>query len=354
MSVQDMRDASAAARALVGALPRYEVDIPPCAVDLSNNTSAFGVSDATLQALRSARAEHLVSYPTAYSRALREAIGAYVGVEADAIVVGCGSDDILDCTFRTFAGDGQRAAIPDPTFVMARIFAVTNGLRPVPIPLRADHDVDVEAVIAADAPIIYLCSPNNPTANRLSPDAIDRIIARARGVVMIDEAYAEYAGESMASRAVRRSNVVVLRTFSKAFGLAGLRVGYGVAAPALITELEKVRGPYKVTSLGERAALAALSPEGLGWMRESVARTLELRERFLAALRAASIAPLPSATNFVLVPVRDAALATRAIAEQGIGVRSFPRLRGIGDALRISIGAWPQLERVVEVLGSMA
>lgn len=341
-------------RPLVGALPRYEVDIPRCAVDLSNNTSAFGAAPPVLDVIGAARPEHVVSYPTAYSGALRKAIAAYVGVDTDTVMVGCGSDDVLDCTYRTFASDGGQAAILDPTFVMARIFARTNGLDPVPVALGPDHDVEAEAVIATGASITYLCSPNNPTANLLSRIAVDRIVARALGVVMIDEAYAEYSGASMAAEAPGRGNVIVLRTFSKAFGLAGLRVGYGIGAPALIAELEKVRGPYKVTSLGEQAALAALSDAGVAWMRESVARALELRERFLQALRAAGLVPLPSATNFVLVPVPDAASAARALAEQGIGVRAFPNLRGIGDALRISIGAWPHLERVVRVLGGMA
>ncbi|HSA56325.1 MAG TPA: histidinol-phosphate transaminase [Gemmatimonadaceae bacterium] len=354
MTTKDTVAGTVAPRALVGALAAYEVEIPRAAVDLSNNTSAFGVAPAVLDVIRSARAEHLVSYPSAYSGTLREAIAAHVGVEARAVMVGCGSDDVLDCTFRTFAGDGRSAAILDPTFVMARIFALTNGLHPIPVPLRADRDVDADAVLATRASVTYLCSPNNPTANSLSRDAVARIVARASGVVMIDEAYAEYGGESWASRAPELGNVVVLRTFSKAFGLAGLRVGYGVASPALIAELEKVRGPYKVTSIGEQAALAALSDDGLAWMRDAVARTRELRDRFLESLQKAGLAPLSSVTNFVLVPVPDAVRAARTLGEHGIGVRALPRLRGIGDALRISVGVWPHLERVVAVLAGMA
>jgi len=346
-------DGRGRARPLVQSLPRYDVEIPPCAVDLSNNTSPFGVAPPVLDALGATRAEHLVSYPTAYSRPLRKAIAVYAGVDPGAVMVGCGSDDILDCAFRTFAGDGQRAAILDPTFVMARIFAMTNGLQPVPVGLGADHDAEPDTTLASRASITYLCSPNNPTGNLLSRGAIERIVAGARGVVLIDEAYAEYAGVSMAAEASSLDNVVVLRTFSKAFGLAGLRVGYGIGAPALIAELEKVRGPYKVTSLGERAALAALSDAGLAWMRESVERVLELRERFVQELRIAGLTPLRSAANFVLVPVPDAAGAARAVAGHGIGVRAFSKLRGIGDALRVSVGAWPHLERVVRVLGGL-
>ena len=353
MTATDSGSGAMAARPLVRALARYEVDIPRCDVDLSNNTNAFGVSPDVLEVVRGARAEQVVSYPTAYSRTLRDAIARYVGVSADAIMVGCGSDDILDSGFRAFADAGRDAAILDPTFVMARIFALTNGLRPVPIPLRADHDVDVPAMLGAGAAVTYLCSPNNPTGNLLSRAAVDEIITRAGHVVMIDEAYAEYAGESLAARAPSLGNVLVLRTFSKAFGLAGMRVGYGVAAPALIAELEKVRGPYKVGALGEGAALAALGEGALAWMTASVTRTLELRDRLARALEAAGFAPLPSATNFLLVPVPDAARAARALAGDGIGVRAFARLPGVGDALRLSMGPWPVLERVVGILSGM-
>lgn len=347
-------DGRARARPLVRALPRYDVEIPACAVDLANNTSAFGVSPPVRDVIAATRAEHFVSYPSAYSRPLRNAIAAYVGVEPAAVMVGCGSDDVLDCTFRTFAGDGEQAAILDPTFVMARIFAISNGLQPVAVALGPGQDAEPDAMIATGASITYLCSPNNPTGNLLSRGAIDRIVAGARGVVIVDEAYAEYAGVSMAAEAPFLENVVVLRTFSKAFGLAGLRVGYGIGAPALIAELEKVRGPYKVTSLGEQAALAALSEAGVTWMREQVAQARELRERFVQALLTGGLEPWRSAANFVLVPVRDAAGAARAIAEHGIGVRAFPNLRGIGGALRVSVGAWPHLERVVHALGGLA
>lgn len=353
MSDQPAAVREVAIRTAIAALARYEVDQPACTIDLSANTNPFGTAPDVLAETKAATVEHLVGYPTSYSRDLRDAIARYIGVATDEVIVGCGSDDILDCAFRTFAEPGAPVATIHPTFVMARIFARTNSLDVRAVPLRPDWDADADALLAAGAPVTYLCSPNNPTGNTLTASALERVIGSAGGVVLVDEAYGEYAGTRIAPAAPARGNVLALGTFSKAFGLAGMRVGYGVAAAPLIVELEKVRGPYKVSSPGERAALAALTPRGLAWMRDVVTRTLESRARFAEALRASGFAPLPSAANFVLIPVADAARAATALRAEGIGVRAFPALPAIGDALRVTIGTWPVMERVAQILATV-
>lgn len=337
-------------RSVVRTLSPYDVDSPPAEIDLSANTCAFGTAPEVAATVASATVEQLACYPTSYSGELAEAIARYVGVSPDEVIVGCGSDDILDCAFRVFAEPGRTAASIHPTFVMAPIFARTNGLEVARVPLRDDGDADAGALLASGAPIIYLCSPNNPTGDLLGSATVRRVLDEAPGVVLVDEAYGEYAGVSLAGEAADRGNVLVLRTFSKAFGLAGLRVGYGIGAAALVRELKKVRGPYKVTSLGERAALAALGPGALAWMRDTVSRTIALRDRFIVALGAAGLAPRPSAANFVLVPVPDALGAAARLRAIGIGVRAFPALPTIGDALRITIGPWDVLDRIVRTL----
>lgn len=339
-------------RSAVASLPRYKVDGPPCDIDLSANTNAFGVAPQVAELVARATMDQLVAYPSSYSDDLRVAIAGYVGVAPDEVMVGCGSDDVLDCAFRAFAEPEGCAATMHPTFVMAPIFARTNALEVARVPLRDDLDADAGALLATRASVTYLCSPNNPTGNLLAPATLEQVISASRGVVLVDEAYAEYAGVSLAATAPERDNVLALRTFSKAFGLAGLRVGYGIGSARLIRELEKVRGPYKVTSLGERAAVAALGPAALDWMRDVVARTVDLRERFVAALRQSGLRPVPSAANFVLVPVPDATHAAAALGSQGIGLRAFSALPGIGDAVRVTIGPWPVLERVVRTLAT--
>ena len=342
------------ARAAYRELSLYSPELGAVEVDLGDNTNAWGAPPAALRALAEGAAASAARYPAPYAADLKAAIGAYVGVAPECVVTGCGSDDVLDSAIRAFAGPGERVAHPTPTFSMIPVFARLNGLEPVAVPLRDDWDVDADALLAAEARVTYLCSPNNPTGTLASRAAVERVVAGAPGVVILDEAYAEFAGASLAARAPGWGNVVVARTFSKAFGLAGLRVGYAVGAPALVAEVEKSRGPYKVNALAERAALAALEA-GLPWVREHAALAVECRGRLEGALRAMGLAPLPSAGNFVLVPVpaRPGAAAVAArMREGGVAVRPFTGLPRVGDALRITVGPWPMVERALAALGA--
>lgn len=335
-----------APRAAYRELRAYDVDPTPCEITLADNTSPFGAPPAALRAIAAAVGDRLAAYPSTYSRELREGIAAYVGVAPDEIMVGCGSDEIMSCAFRALGEPGDRVAYMDPTFVMAKVFATSNSLVPVAIPLTARCDADPDALVAARAPITYVCTPNNPTGLPMAASALEQVLRDAAGLVFVDEAYAEFAGSNLAAAAPAHGRSLVFRTFSKAFGLAGMRIGFAVGARPLIAELEKARGPFTVTALSERAALAAVT-EDLGWVRDGVARIVHARERFMAALRGAGLAPLDSAANFVLLPVSDSRTAQGALRDRGILVRHFVGLPGIGDALRISIADWGVMERVL-------
>jgi histidinol-phosphate aminotransferase len=250
---------------------------------------------------------------------------------------------------RAFAEPGESLAFSDPTFSMIPVFARVNGLVPVPVPFTTAMDIDADALLATAARVIYICSPNNPTGSLASRHAVDRVIERAPGIVILDEAYAEFSGAGRIADAPRYDRLLVTRTLSKAFGMAGFRIGYGTGHPALIREVEKVRGPYKENGPGERAAASALR-EDVAWMRACAAEAVDTRERFAAAMRAHGFRPLPSAANFVLVPLPDAARVARLMRERGIAVRPYESLREIGDALRITIGPPPVMERVLELL----
>jgi histidinol-phosphate aminotransferase len=245
---------------------------------------------------------------------------------------------------------------------MIPFFARTNGLCPVAIPLTrsrlsppafhlrlpASWDIDVESILQTDARIIYLCSPNNPTGTALSRESVEEIVDRAPGLVIIDQAYAEFGGDDFTDLA-QGGRVLVTRTMSKAFGLAGLRVGYGIGSPELITEVLKARGPYKVNVLAERAAIAALESDR-SWVRDRANEVVANRSHFSDALAARGIDSLVSAANFVLVPVDDCVDTSRKLERAGIRVRPLAGLPGIGDAIRIAIGPWEVMERCVDVL----
>lgn len=345
-------------RASYAELSLYAPDRRPCAVDLSDNTNLWGAPPAAERAMRDAATDALARYPELYAPSLKRSLGEYAGVDASAIVTGCGSDDVLDSAIRAFAEPGDRIALPDPTFPMIPVFARMNALTPVPVALTQSCDADVDALLAADPAIIYLCSPNNPTGTMLTRAAIEAIVAEANGLVIIDEAYAEFAGSSAVDLAIRSDRVLVTRTMSKAFGLAGLRVGYAIGAPELVAAVEKSRGPYKVSAIAARAAIAALG-DGRPWVHAQVDAVVALRTRLADALRASGFEPLPSHANFVLVPIVNAAKTAAAMRARGIAVRPFERLAAPagsplaathGNAIRITIGPWPLLERALGAL----
>src|SRR5690606_31168284 len=165
----------------------------PCAVDLSDNTNLWGVPPGAERALREAATATATRYPSLYAPELKQALAAYLGVAADMIVTGCGSDDVLDSAIRAFTEPGDRVAVPDPSFAMIPIFARMNGLEPVLVPLANGTDLDADAMLATAARVIYLCSPNNPTGNVLDAGDVARVVREAPGVVIIDEAYVDFA-----------------------------------------------------------------------------------------------------------------------------------------------------------------
>lgn len=318
-------------------------------LNLADNTNRFGSPPAAIAALHAIGSADPAEYPSAYGEPLKDVFAAYAGVRASQIVTGCGSDDVLDSAIRAFGRPGERFAALTPTFPMAARCARLNGLEVAHTVLAGDGTFDASALLASDPAIVYLCTPNNPTGAALDPAAVEHVIANARGVVIIDEAYAEFCGGDHARTAPARGNVLAVRTMSKAFGLAGLRVGWATATEALVREVEISRGPYKLSSPAERAVREVFAHD-LDWVRDHAAKAVAARERFVEALRALGLSPLPSAANFVLVPRPGARAVALGLRERGIAVRAFDALPGIGDALRIGVAPWRQLERALAAL----
>jgi histidinol-phosphate aminotransferase len=317
----------------------YANDRPPCAIDLSDNTNLWGMPPAA-SAAAAAAAGIATRYPGVYARELKSAIAEYLGVTPDMIVTGCGSDDVLDSAFRALAEPGERVAHPVPTFPMAWTFARMNALVPVPVSM-SNWDIDPAAMLATRARVTYLCSPNNPNGRSLSRGAVEAIVSESPGYVIIDEAYAEFADRSDVDLLVRSDRLVITRTLSKAFGLAGLRVGYAVGAPLVIAEIEKSRGPYKVNRVAECAAIAALTDDRQ-WVANHIALVRENRQRFRR-----EIAALETDANFVFVPASNATGIARRLREDGIAVRAFD------DGYRVTIGPWDLMQQCIDAIGRL-
>ncbi|MBI1809425.1 MAG: histidinol-phosphate aminotransferase family protein [Gemmatimonadetes bacterium] len=332
-------------------IPRYSSDAA-VAVNLADNTNLWGTPPAAQAALAACAADSAASYPSLYGEALKAAVARTHGVPEACVVTGNGSDDLLDCAVRAFARAGDAVAHPDPTFVMFPVFARINGLRPVAVPLTSDHEMDADALLATGARIIYLCTPNNPTGTPTRPEVVRRIIAEAPGLVIVDEAYAEFSRmEGLLREAPALERVLVCRTMSKAYGLAGLRAGYGVASPSIVDAVERSRGPYKLSAFAEAAAVAAMTADA-AWVRERAAEAVQLRERLAGALGAVGFTPLPSDTNFLCVPTARAGAIAAHARTRGIALRAFADLPGLGPALRITVGPWPLMERALDAIGS--
>ncbi|MCA0377653.1 MAG: histidinol-phosphate aminotransferase family protein [Gemmatimonadetes bacterium] len=337
-------DRLAFARALYDGVPLYDPKRAPVALDLTDNTNLWGMPPAAERTWRALPVSRVTRYPSLYSAELKDALAAYVGVPADYLVTGCGSDDILDSAMRAFGEPGSLVASSEPSFAMIPIFAQMNGLAYAGITERADQQPDLDALLATRPRILYLCSPNNPTGALVARATLERAVREAPGVVFIDEAYAEFAGVSSARLALEHENVLVIRTMSKAFGLAGLRVGYGIGHPALVRDVEKSRGPYKLNAMAETVALAALR-EDATWVADHAALAVTNRDRLADALRARGYAPLDSAANFVCVPVAQAVAVGQALRARGVAARPFEALPHVGDTLRVSVGPWPLMEQ---------
>ncbi|WP_197526027.1 histidinol dehydrogenase [Gemmatimonas aurantiaca] len=334
------------ARALYDDVPLYDPKRAPVSLDLTDNTNLWGMPPVAEHTWRSMPVARVTRYPSLYAAELKEALATFAGASPDRLVTGCGSDDILDSAMRAFGEPGSVVASSEPSFAMIPIFARMNGLRYVGIAERADQQPDLDALLAANPRILYLCSPNNPTGAVLARELLERAVREAPGVVFLDEAYAEFAGVSAVDLAMRVDNLLVIRTMSKAFGLAGLRVGYGIGAPALVRDVEKSRGPYKLNAMAEQTALAALQHD-MAWVREHVALAVQNRERLAQALVQRGYTPLPSHANYLCVPVSNAVAVGQAMRARGVAARPFPALPHVGDTLRISVGPWPLLEQLL-------
>lgn len=317
----------------------------PGAIKLASNETTAGPLPSVAAAIAEAVAG-ANRYPDNGSVALREALGAALGVSVDRIATGCGSVNLCQELVQATAGPGDEVIFAWRSFEAYPVVTRVAGATPVPVPLTADHGHDLDAMAAAVTDrtrLIFVCNPNNPTGRTLTATEIERFLdaVPSHVVVALDEAYFEYvrpgddAGEQVPdgiALAAGRPNVVVLRTFSKAYGLAGLRVGYAVADPAIITAIGKVHTPFAVSVVAQAAAIASLDAAA-----ELLARTdavVAERARVRDALIAAGYDVPASNGNFVWLPLGEKSAGYgEASAAAGVLVRPY----GV-DGVRVTIG----------------
>jgi histidinol-phosphate aminotransferase len=324
-------------------------------IKLDANENPYGPSPLVAQAL--AQAAYLHIYPDPESRKLRAALADYTGVPADYLLVGQGADELIDLLMRLFIEPGDAIINCPPTFGMYAFDADVNGAQVINVWRQPDFSINVDQITALFTPdqagerikLIYVTSPNNPDGSLLSDHDLERLLTLP-AVVVLDEAYIEFSGYSRIRWAQRYPNLVVLRTFSKWAGLAGLRVGYGAFPLAMMAHLWKIKQPYNVSVAGQLAALVSLSDRER--LFERVGQLISQRDHFYQVLAQIDwLKPYPSQANFILCRVlgRPAAEVKQQLVAQGILVRYYNSV-GLADCLRISIGTPRQMARLEEVL----
>jgi histidinol-phosphate aminotransferase len=298
-------------------------------------------------------------YPDPRPARLVSALAALYGVAPGAVLVTRGSDDAIDLLVRAFCRAGQDAVLTcPPTFGMYAVAARLQGAAVIEVPLKRDFALDAPAVALAarsGVKLVFLCSPNNPTGGTISPGAVDALCRALDGhcVVVVDEAYVEFArDEGFANRLEAYPNLVLLRTLSKAWGLAGARIGAILADPELIALLRALAPPYPLPSLATEAALRRLQPAELASTRRRTAAVVRRREALASALAElpAVRKVWPSEGNFLLVRFEDAAGALAACESAGVLVRDFSRVPRLDGCLRITVGSPAENRRLLAAI----
>ncbi len=339
-------------------LPRSEI------IRFDTNTSPFPPAGLD-EALERVRREPYINeyFDTAYT-ALAGQLATYASAGADIpltpghLIIGAGADEVLDIVAKTFLDNGDHVVTLTPTYSMYRIGAEIMGatVRRVAYEAAPEFTLPLEELLAAaaGARLLYLCAPNNPTGALPSPETLTEVIRRVPCAVVVDEAYFEFCGHTVAGLIARYPHLIVVRTLSKAFSLAGARLGYGLADPETIGLLSRVRPPNSVAY-----TTVLLAEEGLrraAEMRQRVSTLLDEKERLTAALRGLGLAPLPSQANFFLLPWPDerrAAEVHEALRRQGLVLRRFEGSPSLGNYLRVTVRSTEQNDRLIAALATV-
>jgi histidinol-phosphate aminotransferase len=325
-------------------------------VKINQNENPFDFPEAVKRrVLQQALERPWSRYPEFDPKELLERLAVFAGWRADGVLAGNGSNELIEALLLVTVGPGTRVVVPEPTFTLYSLLTRVLGGEGISVPLGPELQFQPEEIRRVrrelGAPLTIVCSPNNPTGSLLAPEEVDQLCGDTDGLVVIDEAYHEFSGQTVVPLLARHPNLVVLRTFSKAMGLAGLRVGYLLASPELVREINKARLPYNLNFFSQAAAMAALDE----WetLRATVERIKDARQDLLYRLyRIPGVKPYPSAANFILFELAEAdpKAVFESVFARGVLIRdvtSYPRLT---RCLRVSVGTEEENEAFLGAL----
>jgi histidinol-phosphate aminotransferase len=327
-------------------------------VKINQNENPYDLPEALKKrVLEQALSRSWSRYPPFDPQDLLEKLAAFSGWRADGILTGNGSNELIEALLLVTVGPGTRVVIPEPTFTLYALLTKILGGENVRVRLDADLQYDVDAILearrAVQAPVTVVCSPNNPTGSGLTLDDVRRLCRDGDGLVVIDEAYHEFAATSVVPLLAEHANLVVLRTFSKAMGMAGLRVGYLLARPALVREIDKARLPYNINFISQLAAMAAI--DAYGELEGRVAELSRLREDLQNVLVGMpGVKAYPSEANFILIELAEASpqAVFDALYRRGVLVRDVTSYPMLSRCLRVTVGTKKENEAFLHALGT--
>lgn len=339
----------------------YNPKVVPYKVKIDANESPFELPEKIRMKLADyfTKGPELNLYPDTNSNELRKVLASYWDIDYDGVIVGSGSDQLIQAITNVFVGKGDKVVCPEPTFDMYRFYTAIAGGIVIKIPLKEDkgfvYDINefIETSNKENAKVVFLCSPNNPTGGLIPLGDIEKIAkALSKSIIVVDEAYAEFSRETAISLVKRYNNLIVLRTFSKAYGLAGIRCGYSLSSVEMADEINKVKIPFNISSLSQLVAKLVFEERE---ERNKEIEYIKLQRDYLMEelKKIKGIHPYPSEANFILLRVSDARKVCRLLLERGVLVRSFGSVPVLENFFRISIGNKEQNDIFLEELKSI-
>lgn len=321
-------------------------------IKLNTNENPYPPSPLAIAALERLDTDRLRRYPDPSAGELREAVSEILGVATDWVLAGNGSDDLLTMLMRATAGPDRAVVYPTPTYVLYRTLAAIQEAPVIEVPFDDRYTLPVEALGRAAGALTLVANPNSPSGTLAPFDTLDTLASALDGLLVVDEAYVAFADNDALELIRRHENVVVLRTLSKSHGLAGLRLGFAVARPAVLAGLAKVKDSYNVDAIATTVGAAAL--RDVEYTRGVVTRITRARSDLTQALERLGCRVWPSQANFLLVrpPDGDAARMHRALETRGILVRYFDE-PALADTLRITIGTDAEQAALIDVFSDL-
>lgn len=337
---------------MAGYVPGEQPSATAQVIKLNTNENPYPPSPKALQVLHTIDGELLRRYPNPMANPFREAASEVFGIPADWILVGNGSDDLLTMIFRACSGPGRRVVYPVPTYVLYQTLAQIQDAECCEVPYSDDYQLPLDELIAAQGAVTMIASPNSPSGTAIPLEQLERLAEELLGVLVVDEAYVDFAEASALPLLQRYPNLIVLRTLSKGYSLAGLRLGFGMAQPDLLSGLMKVKDSYNVDAIACQIGAAAIADQA--YTLEMAAAIKQSRAALTQQLEQLGFTVWPSQANFVLArpPQGNGAWLYQSLKQRGILVRYFSQPR-LEDKLRITVGTPAQNDALIQALAEL-